>query len=185
MCARGAHAVNVNLDTCPRATSSLGCVPPTTTETLKSIVDVSCFLTWNHPAQAPHRTPAITERCSTAPRAALALSLSVGAMAMRSLPLLGDESPITWAGSLTQEVTPDGSVRPWRLPHGDAALCAETCRCDNRLGAANRAGRCCVPVFGSCAGTMGRTTAPPGCSTWLAWQRECASPSSPPRSSWS
>ena len=128
MCARGAHAVNVNLDTCPRATSSLGCVPPTTTETLKSIVDVSCFLTWNHPAQAPHRTPAITERCSTAPRAALALSLSVGAMAMRSLPLLGDESPITWAGSLTQEVTPDGSVRPWRLPHGDAALCAETCR---------------------------------------------------------
>ena len=42
--------------------------------------------------------------------------------AMQALPLLGGESPITWAGSLTQEAQPDGSVRPWRLPHEDASL---------------------------------------------------------------
>ena len=41
---------------------------------------------------------------------------------MQALPLLGGESPITWAGSLTQEAQPDGSVRPWRLPHEDASL---------------------------------------------------------------
>lgn len=41
---------------------------------------------------------------------------------MQQLPLLGETSPITWAGSLTQEVQDDGSVRPWRLPHEDAAL---------------------------------------------------------------
>ena len=43
-------------------------------------------------------------------------------MAMQALLLLGGESPITWAGSLTQEAQPDGSVRPWRLPHEDASL---------------------------------------------------------------
>ena len=49
-------------------------------------------------------------------------SVVLAAMAMQALPLLGGESPITWAGSLTQEAQPDGSVRPWRLPHEDASL---------------------------------------------------------------
>eukprot|EP01046_Picozoa_sp_COSAG06_P077341 COSAG06_NODE_25137_length_644_cov_0.807339_1_plen_59_part_10 len=49
---------------------------------------------------------------------------------MQALPLLGGESPITWAGSLTQEAQPDGSVRPWRLPHEDASLYDDnSCAC--------------------------------------------------------
>jgi hypothetical protein len=49
-------------------------------------------------------------------------SVVLAAMATQALPLLGGESPITWAGSLTQEAQLDGSVRPWRLPHEDASL---------------------------------------------------------------
>ena len=55
-------------------------------------------------------------------------------MAMQALPLLGGESPITWAGSLTQEAQPDGSVRPWRLPHEDASLRFEACKFEARNG---------------------------------------------------
>ena len=59
-------------------------------------------------------------------------SVVLAAVAMQALPLLGGESPITWAGSLTQEAQPDGSVRPWRLPHEDASLYDDN-RCACRL----------------------------------------------------
>jgi hypothetical protein len=80
----------------------------------------ACALSHESRSLIPYRT-------STAPGALpacppLGLGAAHEAMAMRAVPLLGSESPVTWAGALTQELQPDGSVRPWRLPHGDAAL---------------------------------------------------------------
>lgn len=43
---------------------------------------------------------------------------------MEPVPLVGDESPITWAGTVcgSLEVHADGGVQPWRLQHTDAPL---------------------------------------------------------------
>jgi hypothetical protein len=44
--------------------------------------------------------------------------------AMEDLPLVGAESPVTWAGALSLEVhaADGGSVQPYRLNHEDAPL---------------------------------------------------------------
>ena len=40
---------------------------------------------------------------------------------MLVVPLHGDGSPVTWAGSISLQANASG-VQPWRLPHTDADL---------------------------------------------------------------
>ncbi len=42
--------------------------------------------------------------------------------AMEAVKVVGADSPVTWAGALSLEVHPDGSVQPYRLNHKDAPL---------------------------------------------------------------